>query len=103
MCVSMAFICMHKQESLTWSSGGFAPCWHLQNLSAESNLLVSCTGLQGLPYLQTLSCARNHLPVPPDVSHSSLLTMLHLQQNNLQEVCSFAYMQSLFNIITKCL
>ena len=77
-------------KPLTLSSGGLGCCWYLHKLSSDSNLLVGSAGLENLPYLQTLSCARNHLPVAPDVSHSSLLSVLQLQQNNLQEVCNCA-------------
>lgn len=76
---------IHVSKNLCYS-GGLGFCWHLQHLSADSNLLVCCDGLEVLPYLQTLSCSKNHLPRAPDISRSFLLTSLNLQLNNLQEV-----------------
>ena len=66
--------------------GGLGGCWRLQHLSIDSNLVVGCEGLEGLPYLQYFSCAENHLPCVNGLQHCHLLSTVCMQQNNLQEV-----------------
>ena len=71
--------------------GGLCGCWHLQKLTIDRNLLVNCAELELLPYLQIFSCAENHIHKITTLHQCSLLTVLHLQKNNLQEVHILKY------------
>lgn len=48
-------------------------------------------GLEGLPLLQWLSCAENHLPKVDGLDRCPLIQHLRLSQNNLQMVITSTY------------
>lgn len=79
-------MCNPQIQVFSLFSGGLCGCWHLQKLIIDRNLLVSCADLEHLPFLQTFSCAKNHLHRITTLHRCSLVTVLHLQKNNLQEV-----------------